>query len=355
MAVTRHTLRLLAGMRIRLGDTVDQATRDLVRAWAQAWDTLQEEWDTALDQLIARSQDGQWPSRAQIYRADRVLRALDATEQALTELVDNAGARMVRVLPTLTDQAAEWQARLVAAQLPPVAGDQTTLTGMFNRVDPGQLGSIVTRTTEQITSLSRPLTPEAMQAVHRSLIRGVALGENPREAGRRMVRAVEGHFNGGLSRATTIARTEMLEAHRNAAHAQDLANTDTLTGWKWMATLATSTCMSCLSQHGQLHEVAEPGPYDHQNGRCVRLPVSKSWRELGFNLDDPPDITPDARAWFDQLPNRDQLAMMGPERYDLFQSGQIGWDDLTQLRHSPAWRDSYGLTPVNVLRQNTAA
>ncbi|WP_159622681.1 phage minor head protein [Ruania rhizosphaerae] len=349
MAVTPDTLRLLAGLRIRVGDSVDQAGRDLVRGWATAWDELAAEWDAALTELAAASTANGWPSRAQLARADRVWRAMDATRDALDGLAQDLDVRILQDLPDLTGDAALWQARITGSQLPPAAGSTAELVARFNRVDPAQLEQIVTRTTTQIHAATRPLSVEAIAVMRSQLIRGVAVGDNPRQVAALMLRRLEGGFNGGLTRALVISRTEMLDAYRAAAQAQDIANETTLTGWRWMATLDTRTCPSCLAQHGSLHPTSEAGPHDHQQGRCARLPVTKTWRELGFDIDEPPDIIPDARAWFDNLAATDQARIMGPRRLQLLQDGDISWDDLTRLRHTTGWRDSYTVTPVAAL------
>lgn len=350
MAVNRETLRLLRSMRLAVDRTVDTATNDLVKAWVYAWDMLAHDWELALTDLIAQSQDGAWPTRATIYRAERVLRALDATQDALERLAREAGVRIVDDLAAITAESAEWQARLTASQLPAEAGTQAALGAQFNRVDAGSLDAIVARTTQQITSNLLPLSMEATASLNAALLRGVALGENPKTAARAMLKRIESTFNGGLTRAMNVARTEMLDAHRGAAHAQDQANADVLAAWEWHAALDRRTCPSCLAQHGRQHPVDVPGPYDHQQGRCARVPVTKSWAELGFTgLKEPKSLTPDARAWFDALPAKDQLQIMGPARLDLLKSGDIGWDDLTQRRTAAGWRDSYTVTPVSAL------
>lgn len=188
-----------------------------------------------------------------------------------------------------------------------------------------------------------------------TLIRGIALGDNPRDAARTMLSRVEGGFNGGRARALVIARTEMLDAHRASAQAQDLANAESLAGWQWVATLDTRTCPSCLSQHGTVHPVADPGPMDHQQGRCARLPKAKSWRDLGFDIDEPADIFPDAQAWFEGLPANDQVAVMGQARLDLLKSGKVGWADLSTRRSTDGWRDSYAPASVTDLLAKAAA
>ncbi|PZR55233.1 phage head morphogenesis protein [Xylanimonas oleitrophica] len=351
MAVNRETLRLARGMRVQLDRTVDAATRDMVAAWVKAWDDLAAQWETVVAELVEYTQEnGTWPPAWRIARAERVAQAVNATRDRLDDLTANAGVRILQDVPAITDAAAEWQARIIAAQMPraSVAGDYA-VAATFDRLDAAALDAIVRRTTSQVTALTIPLSDEATDSMVRHLVRGVTVGDNPRTAARRMLRGLEGGFNGGLSRAMTIARTEMLDAHREASRAARRANADVLTGWQWIAELSHRTCPSCLAQHGSIHPVEEPGPIDHQNGRCTALPVTKSWADLGFDIEEPESTLPDARAWFDSLPEKEQLAVMGPERLRLLRAGQIGWDDLSQRRSTPGWRDSYGVTPVRDL------
>src|SRR3546814_11471968 len=74
----------------------------------------------------------------------------------------------------------------------------------------------------------------------------------------------------------------------------------------WVAQLDRRTCPSCWSQHGSKHALDEPGPLDHQQGRCARLPVTRSWRDLGFDIDDPPSVVPDAETTFRGMRRGDQ-------------------------------------------------
>lgn len=355
MAVNRETLALLDGMRVSLDTTVDATTRELARQWGTAWNELRGEWQAAIDDLVNASTDGRWPTRAQIVRAERAQRALAITRDALDNLAQQAGVTIVQPVTQLTGEAAAWHARIIGSQIPSTAGSQAELAARFARVDPDALAAIVDRATGRIESTLRPLSREAAAAMRASLIRGVAVGDNPRETAARMLRRVQGDFAGGLTRAMTIARTEQLDAHRAGGHAQDTANADVLQGWQWTATLDARTCPSCWAKHGTLYEVTDPGPWDHQNGRCARTPVTKSWRQLGFDIDEPPSLLPDARAVFDALPEADQLAIMGPRRLELLRFGQVGWADLSQRRPSPEWRTSYGVRPVRDLRVAAAA
>nr|WP_167405786.1 phage minor head protein [Sphaerisporangium cinnabarinum] len=352
MTINDSTLRLARQMRAQIDGHVDSVTRSLTAAWVAAWDDLADQWVTAVDDLvaIAAANDGAWPSPWRIARAERVMHTLDGTRAALAELAELTGQQVTADLPALVGEAAKWEARLIASQMPASMGTTAELTLAFDRARDDALRWIVDRTTQQVTVLAWPLTDEATASMSQHLIRGVALGNNPRAAARSMVRNLESGFNGGLARALTIARTEMLDASRAASFTQDQANTDVLAGWRWQATLSVRTCPSCLAMHGTVHPIEEPGPWDHQNGRCARVPVTKSWRDLGFDLDDPEDALPDARAWFGDLPQKDQVKIMGPERLDLLASGRVSWDDLTTRRETPAWRPSQVVTPVRDLR-----
>lgn len=350
MAVTKATLRLLAGMRIAINNPVDAATQTLITAWGTAWTEVAAEWDAAINDLVATSTDGAWPSRTKINRAQRARNALKVTRDALNQLVKDLPVTVLQDVPNLTTAAADWQARLTASQLPPVAGTQAELAASFNRVDPRALDAVVKRTTGRVTALSRPLSAQAEQAMKSVLIRGVTIGDNPRTSASIMLDRVQGAFEGGRNRALVIARTEILDAHRAATTAANKANADTLTGWQWVAQLDKRTCPSCWSLHGSTYDVDDAGPHDHQQGRCVGVPVTKTWAQLGFGgLDEPASVLPDARAVFDDLPRADRVAVMGPQRLQLLDRGEIRWADLSRKRTTAGWRDSYAPTPLGAL------
>jgi hypothetical protein len=77
------------------------------------------------------------------------------------------------------------------------------------------------------------------------------------------------------------------------------------------------------------------------------VPVTKSWKDLGFkNVEEPPDTFPDARQWFNDQPRETKLRIMGPERLKRLEAGDIGWDDMSQLKTTHGWRDSYHIKPL---------
>jgi SPP1 gp7 family putative phage head morphogenesis protein len=335
MATSRRTLRHARTIRVDIDTAVEAAVADLVRAWGVAWDAVADEWRAAVADLTAGMTDGRWPSRAVILRNARVQAAMQVTARKLEELGQFAGVRIVQGVP---DLLASQEAKLfdvIRSQLP------DSLEVDWARVPDRELDAIVKRTTRQITSRLRPLPRHVAAGLKQELIRGVATGTNPNRVASILIKRFGTRFNGGLWRARTVARTEMLDATRDAALASRQANRALLAGWRWMCALSARTCPSCLAMNGRLFDVDEPGPNDHQCGRCTAVPVTKTWRELGIDAAEPQSQFPDSRAWFAQQTPAVQTQIMGAKRLQALNSGALDWDRIPVRRSNPGWRDSW--------------
>lgn len=337
MTWTLTTGSLVEQVRAYLTGITDGHTRRQTSAWVRAWDQLAPELEAALTELAMQAVDGR-VSRADVIRSVRLQQALEQTVQTLSGLIDGSATEIIDRLLDVVDHAGAMQARIIASELPPAGRN---LVAGWSRSEPFALDAIVTRTTEQITKLSYPIAPDAAMVMRAELVRGIAVGANPRAVAARMVTNTETVFNGGLNRALTIARTEMLDAHRTAARMADQANAELLNGWVWTSTLSPRTCQACFGMHGTLFPLDQPGPEGHQNCRCTRVPKTKSWRELGFDIDEPEDLTPDAAAVFDAFSPEDQLRILGPARFEAWQAGDYPISDWATKRTNPGWRDSW--------------
>lgn len=352
MPITHETLRLVDRMRRAVGSILDRVTRSLVEAWVRAWDQMAVEVTLGIGEVLAAG-DGQWPPRRTIERTARMMSALDTIAAALTRLEQLTRSQTVAGAAEAAHIAVDGQDELIASQLP--YGSTLPAAARYRQQQPDTIDAIARRTAEQINAAHWPLADEATAAMKRELVRGVVVGDNPRTAADRMLRNLEGEFNGGLTRALNLARTEIMTAHRSAAEVAQADRADVLEGWIWHAELNKDrgrTCCSCWAKHGTPHPLSEPGPLDHQSGRCSRLPKAKSWAALGFTgLDEPEDQIPTGQQVFAGLPADEQVAIMGRRRLELLQTGQVDWADLSQLRTTPGWRDSYGVRPVKDLER----
>jgi SPP1 gp7 family putative phage head morphogenesis protein len=345
MAVTAETLRIVDRLRRDLTVMTNAQTLALTRAWVEAWDVLAPDFQAAIVELLAGATDGK-VSRATVAKNIRLRDALQTTRTMLDELTRTTEGVIVNDVGQAVLDAVDGHAALVGSQLPP----NTAAAGVsFTRMSPDALAAIVERTTKQIHSTTLPLPADVERVMKRELIRGIAVGENPRATARRMIKQTEGRFNGGLTRALTIARTETLDAHRAATKASEKANKTILEEWEWHAALNARTCPSCWSKHGTRHPLDEDGPLDHQNGRCARVTVTKSWKDLGFDIEEPPSLTKDAEAVFKDLTPETQRDIMGAQRLELLQSGKVSWADLSAVKSTDGWRDSHVVVPVKDL------
>lgn len=348
MSINARTLALANDRRMSLDRALDAQTLDLVRAWVLAWEDLTPEFDAALTDLIASARDGR-VTGSKVAQNLRLRKALQLAADRIAALAEDAQVIIARDVATTALAAAQSQIAMIQSQLPPAG--QVAALPTFTQVSAAAMDAIVLRSTQQITSRLLPVPAEVEALMKKELVRAVAVGDNPRVTARRMLRATEGRFNLGLTRAMVISRTEILDSHRAATMAADKANTDIMAAWIWGASLDARTCPSCLSKHGTEYPVDEPGPLDHHQGRCDRIPKTKSWAELGFkDIVEPPSLIQDSREWFDGLTADTQRSIMGDERLKLLNDGTIQWSDLSMKKSTDGWRDSFHVTPVRDLR-----
>lgn len=346
MTIRQDTLKVTRELRQAANMAADGETRQLVAAWARAWDEISHTFQAAADEIATAAAAGRHASIAQVRRMDRARSAVDSAERSIAKVLQQEERRVQPTVGDLVDVSARLNARSIATQFPPGEGTAAELAPKFDRVNAEALDRIVQRSTERIVSQSRPLSAVANESMLRALVRSIPEGQSPRTAAARMVAGAEGAFNGGLTRALTIARTEILDAYRDAAQAQQAANADVVAGWIWSAELDSGTCPSCVAEAGGVHDLSEDGPDDHQNGRCSRTPLVKPWSELGFSVPEPDSLVVSGPDWFADQDDDVQLAIMGPGRLDALNSGQASWSDMSVRRSTPGWRDS--MVPATV-------
>jgi hypothetical protein len=312
-----------------LAEVTDAQERAILAAWALAWSEISGDlFDTLLD-LMA---DGARVTAATVVRSQRLARTLAVVADTLEDLADRAGVTITTDLERVLDQAVDGTGQLIRPQLddprrfnPDLLPTRAALT------------AIVERVTEQITSTLLPIADETYAIIQRELIRGVAVGDSPRDTAARMVERSENLWNFGRARAVNVARTETLDAYRDGAKAAEEPHADILAGWIWLAHLGPKTCRSCLAQHGELHDLDEPGPLDHQQGRCSRCPVVKD------EDDGPPDLSwvPSAEEHFESLTKDEQVAILGREGYAAWAAGNFPRSEWAKRRQTDGWRDSF--------------
>ena len=156
---------------------------------------------------------------------------------------------------------------------------------------------------------------------------------------------MNGRFEGGLGRALVIARTEQIDAHRAAAQMVEQNNADLVAGWTWVCHLGPRTCRACFAMHGREFDTSTPGPEGHPQCRCTRVTRTKTWEELGFTgITERKPAIRDASTYFENLPEKDQRAILGARGYEAWKAGNYPIDSWVRRQANTGWRDSYVTT-----------
>lgn len=340
MSIDPFTLTVLEQMRAAVNEITDTHARALARAYVLAWDDVADQLDQALTELLTAHRDGT-VTRAMIARHTRLTTALQVIDTELVRLAGEARVLMIGSLPSAVQIGGSGTVDAILSQLP--VGRQSLVVG-WDLVDDRAVRSIIARSTQQITAA--PLAAESQDAVRRHLVRSVVVGDNPRTTASRIMREVQGEFEGGIARAERISRTEMLDAHRAGAAEARRANRGTVTGWTWVSALTERTCPACWAMHGTEFPPRVVGPLGHPNCRCTAAPLTKSWASLGIDLDEPTSVLPDAAASFEALTPSQQRRVLGPARYKAWAGGDYPLSGWASRRENPGWRPSYSVSRI---------
>lgn len=346
MSVTDEVLQLIELSRQHTNTMTDRQVIAITKAWVEAWDELEPELVDAVLGVFADDVN-KTISPDRLARADRLAKAMEQAEQRLTQLGARAEQLVINDLGATIVDAANQHVAALQAQLPDDAAG--IRLGWINQTE---VDAIVARASQTIHSNYLKLPDDVAAMMKAELIKSVVVGDNPRTTAEWIIDKAGDRFYGGLSRATMIARTEMMDAHRAADLASAQLNTHIIDGWEWMATLDARTCGACLSMHGQRFPKEQFGPEGHHQCRCTRVDVTKSWAELGFkNI---PDTTINLQnqrdAWWDNLTEDTKRRILGPGKYELFSEQRINWDDLATRTNISGWRAGYFETPLKNLQ-----
>lgn len=150
---------------------------------------------------------------------------------------------------------------------------------------------------------------------------------------------VPGSYDGGVMTTDTrqtemFARTAVMHVGNQAREAYYKANEDLIKGFMRVETLDTRTCIECGVDDGHVYGVNAPRPSlpAHANCRGIWLPVLKTYRELGVDIDELPagnrasmdGAVPQYTTWRDVVAKADDKrlsAILGPTRAGLYKAG----------------------------------
>lgn len=133
-----------------------------------------------------------------------------------------------------------------------------------------------------------------------------------------------------LNRVRTIARTEMVNAYRNASlialrDAAARGEGSVITGWKWKCRLSIRSCAVCVGMHGRVFPL-EVSFATHPNCYCTLLPVLIGQRKTQTGIE-----------WFAKQDEEIQRTILGRGKFELYSEEKLSLEDLIAYDGRNRW------------------
>lgn len=304
------------------------ALRDLTATYGLTWQRVRAEL-AQLEALIAEAQ-GQDRPAVWLRKRSELERFLLVTRGELLRYTAEVEARIRDLQSEAVGQAVTDSRDLISDALGPAPSGAVV---EFAPPRPELVGQLVgfSADGQPLGMLLSEVAGTGATALRDELLIGVARGKHPREIARNMRRVSD------LSkhRSELIARTEALRAYRETTRATFDAS-PVVTGWTWQATLDVRTCAMCWAMSGTVFPT-ERSLDTHPGCRCALVPVTRSWRDLGFDVPDQRPPVLKGPAVFADLPPGMQRQILGPGKYRAYTEGLITLQDLVQPTRSRRW------------------
>lgn len=301
----------------------------IIARMARQWMTVQDRLWREIEALAAEFAKLESPSMAKLFQMQRyqslVMQIREQTELYNAWLVP-AIAKEQRYMATLAQKQAGAAFRAWG------------IGGAFDVIEPGAVEAMVgiAANGAPLVTLLQKAWPLAIDKLMQALINGTALGWNPRKTAREMMIGVDA----GLNRMMTIARTEQIRAYRVATLGR-YRSSGLVSGYRRVAAKQERTCVACLLEDGKFYELSIEFE-DHTAGRCTLVPIP-------WGHEDDPLGRESGRQWFEKLDADAQQRIMGTGKWQAWQAGKFGLDDLVKRTYSPEWGTSIGVASLGSL------
>lgn len=301
----------------------------LLREYARRWKGIQARVEELAAQYYAVSAAGEVPPISWVYEFERLQALQVQVEGEISKFAEFAGESI---------KAEQWEAIAAAqnnANTLMRASFPEGVSISYNRLPKGAFQHLVgfLQDGSPLSGLLNELPGEAGKLVADGLKIGLLLGWNPKKT----AESIRNALGGNLARALRIARTETLRSYREATRQIYQANSHVLKGWKWSSARNERTCAMCWMMDGTIHGLEERME-EHICGRCAMIPVTKPWRELGFNVDEIESGQPGTGIEaFQSLSHTEQMKILGPAKYAAWKDSKFSLVDIVGRKNDPDW------------------
>ena len=310
----------------------DAAMRAMAQRWLQIEQALQAQLDALILEIL---QQGGGPlTMWQLVRLRRYQTLMEQLNIQAAQFVDYVAQDITTRQRTAGMEAIDQSSLAISA-----AAADAGIQLQFDRLPVSNVERMVGLAGDgsPLRTILQSASTTGADALAQQLIQGVALGLNPREIARRAMRQ---GLATSFTRMVTIARTEVLRVARQTT-LENYRHSQAVRAYRRVASKSQRTCIACLALDGEIYPLTTPFE-EHVNGRCVPVPVLIRGTPLPYE---------NGKEWFARQPEATQRQMMGPGRWDLWQSGDVGWDDLVRIHQDETWGNSPQVRPVRELEQ----
>lgn len=306
----------------------DAATRAMLDVYAKAYGRFEPKLVALLAEI---GREGLTPER--LFEKRRLETIVAQLGEELQGFARNA-SRSVAASQQEAMQLAQRHARsltLTATGAPPAGFSGST----WQTVPHAALEDLVGLTADgaPVALEIAKLVPQAVRKVRDALVNGVAAGLTPDA----IARSVKADLGQNAGRFLTVARTADIQAYTLSQMRAFEENRDVVKGWRWVAALSFDTCAACLALHGR--EFPLGAPFErHFNCRCMAVPITFAWRELGFEgIDEKRAPWQTGEEWLRGQSAANQSRTLTPSKLEQWQTGAIHLQDLETRQEVPHW------------------
>ena len=275
------------------------------------------------------------------------VKAMAKELKAIGEVYSLMSSDVQRSLLSFAKSEAAWTRSILEAAVP-VKMD-------FALLSPAQIAAVAEKTYVRgkfVDDWFNNLFPSVVDRISTQINMGMVQGESIDQITRRIAGTSATNYTDGIlsterRNIEAVVRTSVGGINNSVRSELYQANEDIIKGVQVVATLDDRTCQICMALDGQELEVDNPNipPY-HWNCRCVAVPVLKSWKELGINLQEAPEGTratmdgqvPESTTYGTWLKRQDaptQDEILGPGKATLFRRDVVPIDRFIDARNRP--------------------
>jgi len=312
--------------------------REMARRWLEVERALEGQIAALVQEIDALTRAGKPINIGKLYRLSRWRKLLDQAGQEferyaryadglITERQLSLGQLGVEHAYAAIDLAGDGMdmrfARMSPDAVEMMVGELAGKAG-----DGGPLGDLLRR---RMVKDGAQVLPGAFERLSTTLVSSAAQGWNPRKTARLM----QDDLSAGLNKALQIARTEQLRVYRTA-QATQYRDSGVVSGIQRLCAHDGRVCAACLADEGRVYPADAMIP-DHVQGRCGQVPVL---------IGDEPREWLAGEEWLLTQDPDVQRGILGAGRYDLWQAGQLDFQDIVRHTEHPTWGANIGVRPL---------